>query len=362
MLNALEGWSEMRTLACLAVITSSLCWNSAACVAQQGSGPATLESLVNAGDAQEAPTTPEAEASDSGPNRPAGTVTRPKDGVQHPDLNDAWAEYDETVAKAAESIKAAITKQFDAAAAEGDLDAAEKWQAVLEKFEKTGDVPVDAEAKATVSVAAANYKKAKEELIKAYEAVVKALTMEKNIADAKAVRDEARAIMASSKALSKAVAAAGEAVDKKLQADSEFLCNLGERDVIVGYGTLGKGDQLGYEGRVVRVQGVLYSKSISMHPYSNGLAKVTFDVPKGVTHFEAQAAINDGARQATPLKFKVFGGTKLLWASRPLYGAGSKDDCSIALKGVKTISLVVECPGQHGGAWAVWCDPQFTKR
>jgi hypothetical protein len=121
-------------------------------------------------------------------------VARPKDGVQHPDLDKAWAEYDAVVAKAAEGIKAAITKQFDAATAKGDLDAAEKWQAALEKFEKAGEVPTDAETKSTVSAAVVAYKKAKEELAKAYEPVVKALTMEKKIADAKAAREELRSL------------------------------------------------------------------------------------------------------------------------------------------------------------------------
>jgi hypothetical protein len=99
-----------------------------------------------------------------------------------------------------------------------------------------------------------------------------------------------------------------------------------------------------------------------MHPPSNGLAKASFDIPTGLTHFEAQAAINDGANHATPLRFKLFGDNKLLWTSRPLHGAGSKDDCSVALKGAKTITLLVECTGRNEGAWAVWCDPKFTKK
>jgi len=165
------------------------------CFAQAQSGPATLEDLANADEANGADAAPDAEvAADSGPKRPAGSVNRPKDGVQHPDLNKAWAEYDAVVAKAAEGIKQAIGKQFDAATANGDLDSAEKWQAALEKFEKAGEVPSQSETKSAVSAAVADYKKAKEELSKAYEAVVKALTMEKKIADAKAVRGERQAL------------------------------------------------------------------------------------------------------------------------------------------------------------------------
>lgn len=155
--------------------------------AQPPKGPRTLEGLVNSDDAQTPAASKEA---DTSPKRPVGTVTRPKDGAQHPDLDKAWADYEAAVAKVTESIKAAIAKQFDAATAKGDLDAAEKWQVIGEKFEKAGELPTDKEAKTAVSAAVADYKKARDEVSKAYEAVVKSLTMEKKIAEAKAVRDE----------------------------------------------------------------------------------------------------------------------------------------------------------------------------
>jgi hypothetical protein len=123
-------------------------------------------------------------------------VARPEGGVQHPDLDKAWAEYDAVVAKAAEGIKAAITKQFDAATSKGDLDAAEKSQMALEKFEKAGELPTDKETKTPASEAAAGLRQAGEELVAAYEAVVKNVTMEKKIAEAKVVRDEMKLVLA----------------------------------------------------------------------------------------------------------------------------------------------------------------------
>jgi hypothetical protein len=158
--------------------------------AQQPTGPATLEGLLNTDTAQKPTAAADADATEAGPKRPAGTVSRPKDGVQHPDLDKAWAGYDAVIAKVNDSIKAAIAEQFDAATAKGDLDAAEKWQAALERFEKAGEVPVEPETKATVSTAVTEYKQAKEELGKSYDAVVTVLTKEKNISEAKAVRDE----------------------------------------------------------------------------------------------------------------------------------------------------------------------------
>ena len=168
-------------------------WAISPVLAQPPAGTRTLEDLA-AQEPKNPPATPEQEATKASPARPVGTLARPENGVQHPDLDKAWAEYDAVVAKAAEGIEAALSKQFDAAAAKGDLDTAEKWQAALEKFEKAGAVPVDSETKATVNAAVAGYKKAKDELKKAYEAVVTALTMDKKIAEARAGKEELRVV------------------------------------------------------------------------------------------------------------------------------------------------------------------------
>ena len=177
---------HLRTLSLSFVL---LLLGFAACLAQQPTGPATLENLLLPDKAQKPA------AAGVGPKRFVGSVVRPQDGVQHPDLDKGWAVYDASAAKAAESIKAAISKQFDAATAKGGLDAAEKWQATLEKFEKTGELPTEKEAKTAVNAAVADYKKAKDELSKAYEGVVTALTMEKKITEAKAVRDETQSLV-----------------------------------------------------------------------------------------------------------------------------------------------------------------------
>jgi hypothetical protein len=170
-----------------------LCGSSSGLAQHQQTGPRTLENLLNSGETQKPAAADEAakaDATDDGPKRPAGTVVRPKDGVKHPDLDKAWAEYDAAVAKVTESMKAAIAKQFDAATAKGDLDAADKWQIALEKFETAGELPTEKQTKAAVSAAVTDCKEAREELAKAYEAVVKTLTMERSIAEAKTVRNE----------------------------------------------------------------------------------------------------------------------------------------------------------------------------
>jgi hypothetical protein len=328
------------------------------CFGQNSPGPATLESLVNAGESQQVPAVAASEEGDAGPRRPAGTVARPKDGVQHPDLDKAWAEYDMAVAKAAEGIKAAISKQFAAATAKGNLDAAEKWQAALEMFEKTGEVPVEAVTKAAVSAAVAEYKNAEEELSKTYEAVVKSLTMAQKIAEAKAVRNELLSIQKMATIGDEDAKQTGSKTRKK---EAVFLSDLQERDVVVGWGRYGKNGDLFGDGKVI-VLGQEPKKGVSMHPQGDGIAKASFDVPVGLTTFEAVAAINDSAsnRQPTPLVFKVFGDGKLLWQSPPLRGGGAAANCKVRLKASRTLTLLVECPGNSQRAHAVWCDPRFT--
>ena len=161
------------------------------CFAQNPPSPATLESLASPGNAQIG-NTPDDDAIGitARPQRTAGTVARPEGGEQHPDLDKAWREYDETVAKAVAGIKAVIVEQFKNATKKGELEAAEKWQAALAGFENAGELPSGSEAKQAVTTALAEYKKAKEKLSKAYESVRIALTMEEKVIEARRVADE----------------------------------------------------------------------------------------------------------------------------------------------------------------------------
>jgi len=122
---------------------------------------------------------------------PAGTVTRPADGVIHPELDNAWDKYGAIVAKSAEEIRAAISRQFDAATETGDLDAAEKWQATVDAFEASGAIPFQNELRSVMDDIVSDLRIAKEELVEAYGSVEIALTKDKNLAGARAVREEA---------------------------------------------------------------------------------------------------------------------------------------------------------------------------
>ena len=188
--------SEMRSSYCGSLAAFLVGFGIAGpSVAQTASGPATLENLLNADGLTDAPAVAEQVISGASSRRPPGTVARPKNGVQHPDLDKAWAYYETAVGRSSEAVREWISQQFNAAAAKGDLDNAERWQNALEKFEQSGEVPDAGDAKPVVSRALADYRKARDELANSYENVVKALTMEKKIAEARVARDELRGLI-----------------------------------------------------------------------------------------------------------------------------------------------------------------------
>jgi len=161
------------------------------CLGQQPSGPQTLENVVQPDEGEDATATDDDAAdAEATPARPAGTLVRPAGGVQHPDLDMAWAEYDGAVAKAAEGLRTAITKQFDRARGEGELELAEKWQAIGSAFEKDGVLPKEKEIDKDVKAAAAAFARASESLKKAYEQAKKTLTIDGKLPEARAAWDE----------------------------------------------------------------------------------------------------------------------------------------------------------------------------
>jgi hypothetical protein len=141
---------DMRSLCCDSLAVFAIVVGVAIpCFAQAPPGPATLETLANSPEAQSAQAAPE--AADSGPKRPAGTVARPKDGVQHPDLDKAWAKYDAVVDEAFGDVEAEMRKQFDAAEKIGDFKVAKKWETYLRKFKELGELPDDPKLKTKVN-------------------------------------------------------------------------------------------------------------------------------------------------------------------------------------------------------------------
>lgn len=139
--------------------------------------------------AQQATVAEAPEQTPAGP-RPQGAVVRPDGGVQHPDLDNAWSEYDAIIQQVGSDLRVAISAQFDAAAASGNLDYTEKWQSALQRFDEDGEIPSEPAVKTIVADAVARLKEAKDALLIAYESLTKKLTMDKKLPEAKDVRAE----------------------------------------------------------------------------------------------------------------------------------------------------------------------------
>ena len=184
----------MRTVLGLLVFASLFCGVPRRCSAQPAPDSETHKDFLKPGKALQPSVAAEPGSSEQQLSRPVGFAARPKDGVQHPDLDKAWAEYGLAVDQAVATIKAAISKQFDAARLKGNLDNCEKWQSALKRFEKAGELPVEGETKAAMTPVTNEYKKAKDKLLRAYDEVVKDLTIKSEIDEAKLAKEESRLI------------------------------------------------------------------------------------------------------------------------------------------------------------------------
>jgi hypothetical protein len=284
-----------------------------------------------------------------------GTLVRPQGGVQHPDLDKAWSEYDKQMQAVAEAIERAIDKEFNAAVEAGDLDAALKWKTAGERFQKEGRIPEGLDDENAKGKPKSKPQKpevspqsqiveAQKQLATAYEAVEKGLVRSRELEKAKQVRAES-------------VAGFGQPNSPH----KRFLANLAER----GFNT---GPQKSFtkngstpEGQPITVRGIRAPHALWLHPPTQGFSQVTFDVPEGASWIVGTVAMNDSTQdQRTPLTFAILDEREnTLWSSGPIKGRGAEQTFDVPLGETKAITLKVVCPGDWSFAHAVWVDPYF---
>lgn len=144
-----------------------------------------------------------------------GTLLRPESSPEHATLLTAWADYHAALGAVSDDMRASIRELFEAAAAKGDLDEAEKWQTVADKFDSAGVLPRQPELKSAAAVSDSQIKKAEKELLAAYNDTIKSLTIEKKIHEAKAVRDERDEILQARTGVSAKELTAAESIKPK---------------------------------------------------------------------------------------------------------------------------------------------------
>jgi hypothetical protein len=127
----------------------------------------------------------------------------------HEKYEAAWIRYEKAIGEVREKVNAALDAQFEKAADAGNLDLADMWDKKKKVFADTDSVawPSDGKTKAewrkkhpttefpddfseVIASAGAGFEKAVATLTEDYESLVKEYTKQRNLARAKALRDE----------------------------------------------------------------------------------------------------------------------------------------------------------------------------
>ena len=146
-----------------------------------------------------------------------------------------------------------------------------------------------------------------------------------------------------------------------------FLADLPEKEVNIEYGALGKNGDAGHDDLKVIFNGVSVQHGLAMHPLANKPVSVTYDLSEqDASAFRAAVGLADTAgsyrlEHHLVLIFRVVGDGRELWRSKPVLRAGAPEICNIDIKGVKMLSLHVDCLDDHKWAHAVWVDPVLVK-
>jgi len=120
-------------------------------------------------------------------------------------LDEPWTKYETTIATAEKSVVSTFTeafmKQFDAAAALGDLDLVESIETEQKEFEKSGTLPTGKSFESTLQAIKKTREDANTQLKKVYSNAISDLTKQKRLAEARIVRDEMLVVFRDAKLL-----------------------------------------------------------------------------------------------------------------------------------------------------------------
>ncbi|HVH12269.1 MAG TPA: NPCBM/NEW2 domain-containing protein, partial [Longimicrobium sp.] len=121
----------------------------------------------------------------------------------------------------------------------------------------------------------------------------------------------------------------------------------------VGYGTLGANGRLGYEGKMVTVDGRAWPHALSTHPP----ARVRWELDGGWSSFRCLVALNgDVPAGRSHADFEVLAdGVRVAQAHRVMAGAAPRP-LTADIQGARTLELVATTT-QWSWSHAVWLDP-----
>lgn len=126
----------------------------------------------------------------------------------------------------------------------------------------------------------------------------------------------------------------------------------------VGYGAVGRGGSLGYEGKQVSVSGVPSSRALSAH----GPSRLVFDVGGSFARFECSVGINgDVPLYLGSATFIVNGDGRELFRSDDVVSGRPPKAVSVPVAGVRILELVVQ-PARWEHCHSVWLDPTLVSQ
>lgn len=123
----------------------------------------------------------------------------------------------------------------------------------------------------------------------------------------------------------------------------------------VGFGNLGTGGSLGYEGKPVTVQGVVYQRAISAH----APARLLFYLGGGATTLRCRVALNDDTPAgASYADFVVVGDGRELASARNVWAGEAPRELEVDLSGQHLLELLTTTT-RRDWCHSVWLDPEL---
>jgi hypothetical protein len=143
-----------------------------------------------------------------------------------------------------------------------------------------------------------------------------------------------------------------------------FLSDLEPKNGRVGFGSIGRDGNLGFEGRCVTIDGRRHFHSLGLHPPGRGKAFVDFRIDAKWHTLSTSVAINDRNNMfgsaGSDLIFQAIGDGKLLWSSKKIRVTKHVEQAKINVEGVTKLRLEVKATASNACAHAVWVDPLLT--
>ena len=132
--------------------------------------------------------------------------------------------------------------------------------------------------------------------------------------------------------------------------------------VFTGYGWyFGNKGRRGHGHHMIRVTEAPSPHGLGMVPPIRGSAQMVYALDRRFERFVGAVALDDSTPGTAdrPVTFRVLGDGKELWRSKPIGKSGKSFSFEIAVAGVETIELFVDCPGANLGAHTVWLEPRL---